>query len=91
MREMARKAQDPLGELRALMTDNTIGSNDGHRRGTRALVSALDDEYEVERAVEESVVEDAIVEEAIEDEIIEDAVVEETVESALEDALDDFF
>ena len=29
IREMARKAQDPLGDLRAIMTDNTIGFNGG--------------------------------------------------------------
>ena len=29
MREMARKAQDPLGSVRALMTDNTIAMNGG--------------------------------------------------------------
>lgn len=28
--EMARKAQDPLGDVKALMTDNTIAFNGGH-------------------------------------------------------------
>ncbi|MGI9263937.1 MAG: hypothetical protein ACR2QU_03340, partial [Gammaproteobacteria bacterium] len=32
--EMARKAQDPLGDVKALMTDNTIGINSGPNEDT---------------------------------------------------------
>jgi len=65
------------------------GGKEGAATGAAGvgLISGLADEDDAERLVEESLVEDAI----IEDEIIEDAVTEEAVESAVEDALDDFF